>query len=144
MTGILNLLAAGSSPDYGAVDGLATLRDVRGGANSICGIQLNHDGSMTPYGNQTAAPARWHKSSTPPMMWATNTLESGATWVAGSTTGPLAEVGGGSGIGPPLWQWLQSAVGSMSATGTIRIYANPEGTQLAASIAYTVFAQRTS
>jgi len=144
MTGILNVLAGAGSPDYGGIDGASTLRDVRGGANAICGIQLNHDGSITPYGNQTTVPARWHKSSTPPMMWATNTLESGSTWVAGSTNGPLAEVGGGSGIGPPLWQWLQSVVGSQSATGTIRIYANAAGTQLAVTITYTVFAQRTS
>lgn len=144
MTGIWNVLIAGSAADYGGIDGSATLRDVRGGASSSCGIQLNHDGSITPYGNQTTAPARWHKSSTPPMMWATNSLESGSAWVPGSTDGPLAEVGGGSEIGPPWWLWQQSAVGSQSATGTIRVYANAAGTQLAVTITYTVFAQRTS
>jgi hypothetical protein len=136
MSGVLNVFVAQGSS--GALSGSATLSDVRGGANASVAIALFAAGGIGNGGNASVTPPNWYTPPPAPTMYATLTVQVGAGTDAGSS-GALAPTSGS-----PSWGWTQAAVGTKTASGVLRIYSDSGGSNLVATITWTVNAQRTS
>jgi hypothetical protein len=120
------------------ITGAAVVADTKAGANAIANIYLQTAGNITYAGSGSSGPPNWWLGGgTPPTHYCTNTVNSGSN----PTTGTPALYPTTSTC---LWQWTTSAVGTVSANCTLRIYSDAAGTQLAGTINYTVTCTRTS
>lgn len=121
------------------------LKDVVAGTNAAPYIYTYPSGAIAVGGNaSTATPAAWLQpvsTGNPgaPFFVKLN-INSGSVPNIGSSFGTVLAIAGNA----YNWQWMQSAVGTMTANCTMIYYADAGGTQIVNSFTFSVTSQRTS
>lgn len=117
--------------------GTMTVRDVKPFVSASAAIIFASGGSITYVGNQCSGPTLWFAPATTGIgnsYWIRFTLQSGAAWDSGVTSGALNQLNSSRSL-----TWSATAGTSKTAVVSVQIYSDAGGTTLVTSGTMNVY-----